>query len=284
MCIYGQPGIGKTTLAFTADRPLLLDFDRGVHRSANRKDTIVVSEWSDVTEIDASDLEDYGTVIVDTAGRALDVLALDIIKRDPKMGRGGALTLPGYGRLKAEFVGWMRMLNAANKDVVLLAHMTETYKGDEVIERIDASGGSKEEIYKLADAMGRLQVSQAGRVLNFNPTDAAYGKNPGRFDALVVPKLESAEFDTFLASIITRIKERLNEGTKEQQAEMARMKEWRDIFAEYSSLDEFNEAVVARAGEDAKVKGLLLAEAKAKGFAFDKKTKKFTLILEATEA
>jgi replication-associated recombination protein RarA len=32
--IYGDPGIGKTTLANTAPNPLLLDFDRGAHRSS----------------------------------------------------------------------------------------------------------------------------------------------------------------------------------------------------------------------------------------------------------
>lgn len=32
VCIYAQPGIGKTSLGFTADAPLLLDFDQGAHR------------------------------------------------------------------------------------------------------------------------------------------------------------------------------------------------------------------------------------------------------------
>ena len=72
--IYAVPGSGKTSLAQTASRPLLLDFDRGAHRSANRKDTVQVSAWSDVTAIGADDLNDYDTVIVDTAGRALDTL------------------------------------------------------------------------------------------------------------------------------------------------------------------------------------------------------------------
>lgn len=29
MTIYSQPGLGKTSLSFTASRPLLLDFDKG---------------------------------------------------------------------------------------------------------------------------------------------------------------------------------------------------------------------------------------------------------------
>ena len=30
--IYGEPGIGKTSLAFTAEKPLLEDYDDGVKR------------------------------------------------------------------------------------------------------------------------------------------------------------------------------------------------------------------------------------------------------------
>jgi hypothetical protein len=40
--IYAQPGIGKTSLAFTAEAPLLLDFDQGAHRAANRQDSVRV--------------------------------------------------------------------------------------------------------------------------------------------------------------------------------------------------------------------------------------------------
>ena len=36
-CLYSQPGSGKTTLAFSSESPLLLDFDKGAHRAANRK-------------------------------------------------------------------------------------------------------------------------------------------------------------------------------------------------------------------------------------------------------
>src|SRR5690348_5642891 len=92
ICLYGQPGAGKTSLAFTADAPLLLDFDQGAHRAANRKDTVRVQSWGDVAGVGADDLADYKTVVVDTAGRALDALTADIIRRNPKAGRGGALT------------------------------------------------------------------------------------------------------------------------------------------------------------------------------------------------
>src|SRR5690606_9551046 len=69
VCLYGQPGAGKTSLAFTASRPLLLDFDQGAHRAAGRKDTVQVHHWGDVAGIAAGDLSEFDTIIVDTAGR-----------------------------------------------------------------------------------------------------------------------------------------------------------------------------------------------------------------------
>ncbi len=115
VCIYAAPGLGKTSISFTADKPLLLDFDRGAHRSANRKDTVQVERWEDVAHITADDLADFNTVVVDTAGRALDTLTPDIIRRNPKMGRGGSLTLQGFGQLKSEFVAWLKHLNSLGR-------------------------------------------------------------------------------------------------------------------------------------------------------------------------
>lgn len=51
--IYGQPGMGKSTLALSAPNPLLLDFDGGVHRvnAAHRVDTVQISKWEEVNEV-----------------------------------------------------------------------------------------------------------------------------------------------------------------------------------------------------------------------------------------
>ena len=99
--IYGAPGIGKTSTAFTAEKPLLLDFDAGAYRSANRQDCVQPQMWDDVLNITADDLKPFKTVVVDTVGRALDMLTAYIVEQDPKMKqRGGELTLKGYGRLK----------------------------------------------------------------------------------------------------------------------------------------------------------------------------------------
>src|SRR6185312_2772849 len=151
--------------------------------------TVLVTAWGDVSSITAEDLAPFKTVIVDTAGRALDSITADIIRTDPKGHKNGALTLPGYGVLKTRFTTFLKLLNSFGKDVVLIAHMDEQRNGDDIIERLDVQGGSKGEIYKAADAMGRLVISNGKRQLRFSPTDAAFGKNPGQLEPLDVPDM-----------------------------------------------------------------------------------------------
>jgi hypothetical protein len=236
--LYAPPGIGKTSVAFTASKPLLLDFDKGAHRAANRKESVPVADWSDVASITAEDLAPFDTVIVDTAGRALDVLTADIIRLNPKHGRGGALTLQGFGELKARF--------GFGKDVVLIAHMDEQRNGDDVIERLDVQGGSKNEIYKAADAMGRIAMEGGQRWLRFSPADASFGKNPGQLDPIKVPHFTAPEFPTFLADVIQQTKDKLNALTEDQRKALNEQAEFGKAVAEAKDADGIN-ALIERA-------------------------------------
>jgi hypothetical protein len=239
--IYGAPGLGKSTLAFTADKPILLDFDKGAYRAANRQDSVQIESWKDVTDITADDLIPYNTVIVDTAGRALDFLSADIIAKDPKKGYGGALTLQGYGVLKSRFASWLSSLKVIGKDVVLIAHSSEESKGDDIIERLDVQGGSKGEIYKSADAMGRLYLDNRKRTLSFSPTDTAFGKNPGNLSPIQVSDV-SVKPDT-LSEIISTVKTHLNELTEEQQKRQSMIADWIAKIQECKTPEDFNKMV-----------------------------------------
>ena len=278
VCLYAPPGIGKTSLGFTATKPLLLDFDNGAYRSAFRKDSVQVRAWAEVDAITEQDLAGYETVIVDTAGRALDSLTSHLIAQNPKLkGYGGALSLQGYGSLKGSFVSWLKMLHGFGKDVVLLAHMDEQRNGDEIVERLDVQGGSKGEIYKAADAMGRLFISKNARYINFSPTDTAFGKNPAALPIVSVP--DYAASPQFLGDLIATIKKSLNEASEVQKRAASELADWNAKFAEASNAAQFNELIPAcdKASEvvKANVKRLLVKVAKEKGFDYDAKEKAF---------
>lgn len=272
IALYAQPGIGKTTMAFTADSAILLDFDRGAYRAANRGDSVQVESWSDVTSIEASDLAPYKTVVVDTAGRALDFLTVDITKKNAKHGNGGALTLQGYGVLKSQFTAWLTTMKLMGKDVVLIAHSSEDKKGDDIIERLDVQGGSKSEIYKSADAMGRLYLVNGKRTLSFSPTDTAFGKNPGCLEALKVPDV--ATEPRFLAGVIQSIKDKLNAMSEDQLKRQSQIADWMTVLAEAKEPEHFNQLVGDVKTADKTLapilKGALHRAATEAGMTFDK--------------
>lgn len=95
--IYGQPGMGKTTLALSAPHPLLLDFDGGVHRvnAAHRVDTVQITKWEEVDEVMQSpEIADYATFVIDTAGKMLSFMDKYIMQNNPKMRKAdGTLSL-----------------------------------------------------------------------------------------------------------------------------------------------------------------------------------------------
>ena len=271
LTIYGAPGLGKTTLGFSADAPLLLDTDQGAYRSAFRKDTAEAKSWSDISSITASDVRGYKTLVLDTAGRALDLLAADIIAGNPKLGRGGALTLQGYGELKSRFIAYLKLVRSFGLDVVLIAHSDEKQQGEETVERIDMQGASKQEVYKVSDAMGRLAMRNGQRVLSFSPSDTSFGKDPVQLGAMPVPSLDEAP--SFLGRVIEQIKAGLNAMSDEQMAEQAKFSDWKLACDEASTADDFN-ALVPEA-ESKREKEYLHAKATAAGMTFDKKAKEY---------
>lgn len=272
ICIYGAPGLGKTTLANTASTPITLDFDKGVHRAGIRKDSVIINNWSDIASLSQQDLEGYDTVVVDTVGRMLDAMTIDIIAKNPKHGRaGGALSLQGYGELKARFSAWLKLLNSFGKDVVLIAHMDEQKNGDDLIERLDIQGGSKNEVYKSMDAMARIGINSKGQFLDFNPSSSSFGKNPAQFDLLQIPHVNMNPH--FLSDVISDIKDKLNALTAEQMELQKELDNWRNSLAEFDSADSFNEVLATLKDESPAKKAIFNNVANEKGFVFNRESK-----------
>lgn len=242
--IYGDPGIGKTSLAFSAKNPILFDFDAGAHRSGKfRKDTVPVKQWDDVASIDANDLEKYDTIIIDTAGRMLDVIIADLVK-DQKNCRKNSkeLSIQGYGTLNKRFTGWLNLLRSFGKDVVLLAHSAEDKKGDDLIIRPDMVGGSKKEAYKVADMMGYMTTIQGRdgteKLISFAPSASHHAKDSGAIGNISLPNLDNVP-DT-LAGIIEQAKTHINSLSESQAQAMSELNDWQAECQTASNADDLN--------------------------------------------
>lgn len=275
LTIYAQPGLGKTSLAFTASRPLLFDFDKGSYRAIDRKDVVQVESWADVALIRAGDLEGYDTIVIDTVGKALDALSADIIANNSRLSYGGALNQQGWGQLGVRFSAFLKLLRGFGKDVVLLSHMDEKMDGDAIKERLKIQGGSKDLVLTDSDVIARISVFNKERHLMFSPTETAFGKDPAGLVQMSIPDVSTQGFKTCLADIVTRIKADLNALSEEQIRQKAEAEWFAAALAEIDTADGIN-AVLDRAKKAGKaISKQVVERAGALGFDFDARARKY---------
>ena len=275
--LYGQPGVGKTSTAFTASNVLLLDCDNGAYRSGFRKDAVQVDSWKDIAGISPEDIKAYDTIAIDTVGRLLDFLAADIMRGNSKMGYNGALSLQGYGQLKSQFAQWVKTLGTMGKDIVMIAHDKEDKRGDEVAIRPDIQGGSYGEVFKIADSVGYMYRGEQGNVLDFNPSTRWEGKNVAGLAPIQIPDYR-VEPD-FFAGVISGIKASMNALSAEGKMIADMVAHERKAINAIDTADGLNNAVDKVAGllQQAQnpVKKIIMDRAKVIGIQFDKQAKRF---------
>jgi hypothetical protein len=277
--IFGQPGIFKTSLGYSASAPLTLDFDKGAHRAANRRDTLAIESWADVAELVATPaaLEPYSTIVVDTVGRCLDVLTADIIRETPKLGPNGNLSQQGWGVLKNRFRTWVATLRTLGKDVLLIAHDKEDKDGDVRVVRPDIVGGSFGEVMKIADFIAYGYMSGKDRVLDFNPTDRWIGKNPAGWAPFKVPPVAKAQ--TFMAELLDQGRAALGQISDVSAAAVRQVEAWRERITSCSTAAQCNACIpeIKQLSTllQPQVSKLLMDWAKSAGIPFDAGQKLF---------
>ena len=183
MLVYGQPGIGKTTLALSSPQPVLFDFDGGVTRvnKAHQCPTLQVKSWDEalaaLEELKSGDVP-CKTIVVDTAGKMLDYMSEYIMRNDPKMRmRDGSLALKGYGQRKVMFINFIKTVSLMGKNVVFVAHEKEDKDGETRRVRPDMSGSSLGDLIKELDLVGYMQAFGKERTICWTPNEQYYAKN-----------------------------------------------------------------------------------------------------------
>ena len=211
--VYGQPGSGKTTLALSAPKPLLLDFDGGIHRinPLHQQDTVQIKSWDNCLDVLKEDLSTYQTIVIDTAGKMLDFLGVYLINREPKLGkRDGSLTLQGFGARKYAFIAFLKQVSIMGKHIVFVAHdKEERGDGDSKIVRPEIGGSSAGDLIKELDLVGYLEMIGKKRTVTFDPCEKYYGKNTCNLDSLLnIPESTTSQ-NNFLSSVISQYQESL---------------------------------------------------------------------------
>lgn len=214
--IYGSPGNRKTSIACSAEKPLLINFDSiqnalkafgrpdSVHVVAQQPDAQQV-DWESLRKISKGELTSYRTLVIDTAGRMVDCIGAYV---EGRLGIPPASTFRYYGEIKSQAISFFNRINALGLDIVFVAHeKSEEIRKKTVLSPL-ISGGSSGEIYRDCVAIGYVSATSRSRfALDFEPDDNRVAKNCG-LSEYEVPLLEKEP--RFLAGILQAIKWNLN--------------------------------------------------------------------------
>lgn len=191
MMIYGQSGMGKTTYALSAPKPLLIDFDNGVNR-INRLhlqgvDTVQVANWGEVLQVLQEDLSPYQTIVVDTVGKMMDyIISYKCGAKQPQ--------LRDWGGINQEFANFTRTLYQLRKHIIFVAHRDTRKEGDMTVYIPALREKSYNAIVAELDLLGYMEtMSENGvvrRTITFDPTPRNDGKNACNLPSvMVIPEL-----------------------------------------------------------------------------------------------
>ncbi len=218
--IYGQPGIGKTTMSLSMPAPLMIDCDRGVHRIEPRflTDTVEVESWSDIDEVLNENLAPYQTVIFDTGGKLIEYMTAHILSVYPKMKQAtGQMSLQGYGVRKQMFQNLLARIHQLGKHVVFVAHEREDKDDDTRYVRPEIGGSSGNDLIKELDLVGYMEAIGTKRVIRFNPTEKFYAKNSLALpDPMPIPHID--EGNSFMNDIIELYQKHIEEKVKKGES------------------------------------------------------------------
>jgi hypothetical protein len=291
--LYGSPGIGKTTLAFSAPKPILVDFDKGVSRvkAYHRKDTIMCSNYKEVlSDIASPAIKDYETIVIDTGGSFVTYLQDWAMKENPAVNtqKNGAISLKGFGAVKAEFIRFSNYVrDILNKNLIYVFHSVEEKdKEGNPMQRLLCEGSARNLVWQPADLGGYIQMIGNKRTISFTPEQEFFAKGcygiEGRKE---IPTLSPTDKNDFLTRLFEEAKENLKKESevflpvKQKYEEV--MEQAKDIIEAAQTADDVNKAVEELQKLDhvltsKKESALLLHEkATSLGLTYDKTSKTY---------
>lgn len=289
--IYGEVGIGKTSLALSTKEPIIIDAENGVRRSEFRtgKDIVVVNTFDELaTEIQNIKPEklfpEYQTIVIDTVDSLLERIREYIERQDYSLRKN---TLRMYGVLKDHFNMMLSKLQQTGKDVILISHSSQEEINGIIRTTPKITGGSKELIKQRTDFIGYLSNKNGNRHLTFSPTEYYDGKNSCGLDDVAIPSLSKEPL--FFDSIITEMKEKINRTIKEKASKAEVINKMLDLLINEENIDKANDLInQLRSMKLSKNEKLIILEKieiieKLNGWKYDKNQKLFIANSETTK-
>lgn len=162
MVVYGEGGVGKTTFAATAPRPIIADCENGSKYFGLRgieADVALIENWSDMQEfLEVALTDKYDTVIIDPIGELMEKLIRYMItKADSKLvQKDGNPTMAGWGWLKQTMRNFLKVMRDSGKNVVVVAHVQEKDDEGRIVKRPMVATRLSEELVNMVDVVGYM--------------------------------------------------------------------------------------------------------------------------------
>ena len=292
MLIAGYPGIGKSTLALSAPRPLHIDVDFGIDRiePRYRKPYTQPKSYDEILEdLTPLNVKDFDTLVFDTGGKLISLMSQWAIKKDVKYGqRDGSLSLKGYGFIGREFQRLMDYcFYELDKHIVVVFHAIEEKDGDNTRLRIKVEGQTKNNVWEPMDLGGFVEIQGNNRTIGFSNCERYFAKGTrGIHGVWQVPELGPDKPNDFLTRLFAQYNAlsaaEVAQNAEEQEAYEAAMAEGREIVAGITDADSANaamskiKAVNHALTSKKEVNAAFNAKIKELGLFYDKVLKKYT--------
>lgn len=305
MLIAGYPGIGKTTLALSAPKPLYIDVDL----SAERINRDVLNMAAGITQprdyeelrkdlgLDATDIEmnivrqnlsPFETIVIDTGGKLLTIMGQYGMRNEPKYRkRDGSLSLQGYGWLGKEFQRFLdHCIYVLDKHIVIVFHTVEDKDGDDTKLRIKAEGSSKNSVWEVMDLGGFMEMRGNARTIGFSNCERYFAKGTrGIHGVMTIPELAPGTPNDFLTKLFAQYNavsaKEMEQAAAAREAYEQVMFEGKTILNYITDAESANEAMgewtqLSHALTSKKELGVLWNQKiKSLGLTFDKETKQY---------
>lgn len=225
--IAGYPGIGKSTLALSAPKPLHIDVDFGIDRIEPRYrcDYIQPTSYEEILEdLKPENVADYETLVFDTGGKLISLMSIWAIKKDIKYGqRDGSLSLKGYGFVGKEFQRLMDYcFYELKKHIVMVFHAVEDKDGDNTRLRIKVEGQTKNNVWETQDLGGFVEMYGNDRTIGFSNCEKYFAKGTRGINGIIkIPTLCPNSPNDFL----TRLFDQYNAKSAADTAQASAQKE-----------------------------------------------------------
>ncbi len=218
--IAGYPGIGKSTLALSAPKPLHIDVDFGIDRiePRYRVDFIQPKTYEEIlADLTPENVRDYETLVFDTGGKLISLMSLWAAKQNPKYTqRDGSLSLKGYDCVGKEFQRLMDYcFYELDKHIVMVFHAIEDKDGDNIRLRIKVSGQTKNNVWENQDLGGFMEMYGNNRTIGFSNCERYFAKGTRGIKGIIpIPELTEKTPNEFLTKLFEQY-------TKKSEAEVS---------------------------------------------------------------